>query len=74
MALFLLASGRIASAQDQWELEMRGEIGIPHGYVQVRENEIQGPTSTCATTLASRLQKASVSRWYGGSAAAPISG
>lgn len=42
MTLFLLASGRIASAQDQWELEMRGEIGIPHGYVQVRENEIQG--------------------------------
>jgi len=42
MALFLLASGRIASAQDQWELEMRGEIGIPHGYVQVRENKIHG--------------------------------
>ena len=42
MALFLLASGRIASAQDSWELAMRGEIGIPQGYVQVRENEIQG--------------------------------
>ena len=42
MALFLLASGRIASAQDRWELAMQGEIGIPQGYVQVRENEIQG--------------------------------
>src|SRR5450759_238252 len=42
MTLFLLASGRIASAQDRWELVMRGEIGIPQGYVQVRENEIQG--------------------------------
>ena len=42
MTLFLLASGRIASAQDQWELAMRGEIGIPQGYVQVRENEIAG--------------------------------
>jgi hypothetical protein len=42
MALFLLASGRIASAQDHWELAMQGEIGIPQGYVQVRENEIAG--------------------------------
>ena len=42
MALLLLASCRIASAQDGWELAMRGEFGIPNGYVQVRENEIQG--------------------------------
>jgi hypothetical protein len=42
VALFLLASSRIASAQDRWELALRGEIGIPQGYVQVRENEIQG--------------------------------
>jgi hypothetical protein len=42
VALFLLASGRIASAQDRWELAMQGEIGIPQGFVQVRENEIQG--------------------------------
>jgi hypothetical protein len=61
MALFLLASGRIASAQDRWDLAMQGEIGIPQGYVQVRENEIQG-THLDATIDGSYFTQHEVSR------------